>query len=264
MISFVRRGRAAGYRWAWFDTSALSLSTQTPQRRVLATFSVCDMKMDPKWIGTLLILAFCHNVAPEAGEVHLLNEGENHDINCIPSQKGTVNFWFRSLDDAGLEFIVSSTHDGQLKVASKSASITLASANKIKLKSFQRAKDSGLYSCASLYQNQLFFGLATRLAGVKMPEITTKATTTTTANVSTTTKACVCEATKKHKEISPALMCDPLILGPLAASCGLLLLLLIITILYCNRVRTRRCPHHYRRKPGKAPVKQMEMLQRHV
>ncbi|KAG7229562.1 hypothetical protein INR49_012577 [Caranx melampygus] len=59
------------------------------------------------------------------------------------------------------------------------------------------------------------------------------------------------------------LFCSTAILGPLAGGCGLLLLLLIITTVYCNHTRTRRCPHHYKRKPRTAPAKPM-MADRYV
>ncbi|KAK1901480.1 T-cell surface glycoprotein CD8 alpha chain [Dissostichus eleginoides] len=127
--------------------------------------------------------------------------------------------------------------------------------------SFNQTRDSGVYSCASLKGSELIFGNPTRLfqEKVKVPiEETSQATEQTKC---TTASPCVCESGNKPGETSPEMFCSLIILGPLAGGCGLLLLLLIITIVYCNHVRTRRCPHHYKRK--QAPGKQM-MTNSHV
>ncbi|KAJ3602095.1 hypothetical protein NHX12_029854 [Muraenolepis orangiensis] len=76
----------------------------------------------------------------------------------------------------------------------------------LRLKSFDAARDSGLYGCASVVGSELIFGKVTRLIG--------------------TAKA--------------PLVCAPLVLWPLVGGCGLLLLVLLSTIVYCTRIRTRR------------------------
>lgn len=198
-------------------------------------------------------------------EPQIIEEGSSVDIKCSPSQASMV-IWFRVLDKGGMQFIVS--FDQLYKKKAESPSFSSFGEEKIKqnilvLKSFNKATDSGTYSCASLNKNQLNFGDVTRLVGPE-PKLTTKAPPSVTTQLmsSTSTTACVC-STKKVEKKDPSLVCDSIILGPLAGSCGLLLLLLIITICYCNRIRTRRCPHHHKRRPRMPPGRQ-PMPNRHV
>ncbi|KAK6321000.1 hypothetical protein J4Q44_G00079760 [Coregonus suidteri] len=48
-------------------------------------------------------------------------------------------------------------------------------------------------------------------------------------------------------KVDPSASCDLIVWAPLAAGCGFLFLLLIITVCHCNRIRTKRCPHHYKK-----------------
>ncbi|MEQ2250977.1 hypothetical protein ILYODFUR_006374 [Ilyodon furcidens] len=134
------------------------------------------------------------------------------------------------------------------------------------VKSFNKTNDNGMYSCASLVKgNELKFGPVTTH---RVPEKTIKPIPTskanevpTTSQTSTTPRSCLCP---DRNNLGSSMSCAPIILGPLAGGCGLLLLLLIITILYCNKIRTRRCPHHHKRKMRMmAPEKQM-ITNRHI
>ncbi|MED6231831.1 hypothetical protein ATANTOWER_009920 [Ataeniobius toweri] len=136
------------------------------------------------------------------------------------------------------------------------------------VKSFTKRNDNGMYSCASLFRgNELKFGPVT---SHRVPEKTIKAIpiptpkaneVPTTSQTATTPRRCLCP---DRKNLGSSMSCAPIILGPLAGGCGLLLLLLIITILYCNKIRTRRCPHHHKRKMRMmAPEKQM-ITNRHI
>ncbi|XP_053723492.1 T-cell surface glycoprotein CD8 alpha chain isoform X1 [Synchiropus splendidus] len=69
----------------------------------------------------------------------------------------------------------------------------------------------------------------------------------------TKARPCTCPTLPKQVETSSRTICEPFILGGLAGGCGLLLLLLIVVIVYCNHTRTRRCPHHYRKRPQMKP-----------
>lgn len=215
--------------------------------------------MDQKLI--LVILMICHEMTSGAVIDLAVKEGKMVRINCDPGDKGTLVVWFRHLDTTGMEFIASFSKDGMKKSAQESFSDVFRhskdSPNFLTVKAFQ-IRDSGVYSCASLKDNKLIFGTPTRLflEKVKVPvEETTQATEQTKC---TTASPCVCESGNKPGETSPEMFCSLIILGPLAGGCGLLLLLLIITTVYCNHVRTRRCPHHYKRKPRvMAPGKQL-------
>ncbi|KAL7407948.1 hypothetical protein ABVT39_016040 [Epinephelus coioides] len=227
--------------------------------------------MDQKWIHVLVILLICRQMTSGACEDLTVKEGQQIDINCKPEEMGTMVIWFRVLDTSTVEFIASFSITGVLKSSSKSFSSTFSVSQSkqhtLTLNSFNKAKDSGVYNCGSLYKgNELKFGKATRLVGeiVKVPVVAPPQATTTQQNLCTTTTPCVCSNTNKPGETSPQLFCSLIILGPLAGGCGLLLLLLIATTVYCNQIRTRRCPHHYKRKPRVVPPGKPKMNNRHV
>ncbi|XP_026163527.1 T-cell surface glycoprotein CD8 alpha chain [Mastacembelus armatus] len=222
--------------------------------------------MNQKWIQILVILVFYQRITAEAGEKRV-KDGEGAEITCNPKEQGTMVIWFRVLDHSGMEFIGSFSNSGlkKSKEIHQKFSETKMSQHILMLKSFSKAEDSGTYTCASFKDNKLNFGEITRLVGEKVKEtLRSPPATPTKPNLQTTTMPCVCNTINEKVETSPDLFCTPLILGPLAGGCGLLLLLLIIITLYCNRIRTRRCPHHYKRKPRPmAPGKQM-MTNRHI
>lgn len=215
--------------------------------------------MDQKWILALVILLFHQKVTSGAYTVKTPSEGEEVDIMCDPMDKGSMIVWFRLLDKSGMEFIASFAPNGILK-APKPLPSTFKSAKMnqhiLTLTRFNGVEDSGVYGCASLVRgNELRFGGAIRLNARKPPVEQPKIVTTKPSPVVQTTTPCVCP---KPREVNPSMSCPLIILGPLAGGCGLLLLLLIITTLYCNKIRTRRCPHHYKRKPRKMePGKQV-------
>ncbi|XP_054640443.1 T-cell surface glycoprotein CD8 alpha chain [Dunckerocampus dactyliophorus] len=216
-------------------------------------------KMDQQWIHVLATLLLYHRLTQGAVRVHTVKEGQPFDITCKPSEMGSMTIWFRVRDTSGVEFIASFSNHGMIKAEGVSYTSTFSGSkmpdNIMTLTSFSKGRDSGLYGCASLKNNQLLFGDVTRLAGV---EAATKAAVAPTVKVhpSMTSLPCVCERVARKGD---ALPCSPIILIPLAGSCGLLLLIVLIVIVYCNQVRTRRCPHHYKRRPRKvAPGKQQQ------
>ncbi|KAL6111812.1 uncharacterized protein ACO6RY_08709 [Pungitius sinensis] len=217
--------------------------------------------MNQKWI--LVILVFCQNMTSGAVAEKTVKEGEQVDITCKPAESGSLLIWFRVLPK-NLEFIASFSPNGILKTQGASSESTFIysrmSEGVLSLKSFNKGTDSGTYSCASLYKGtQLTFGDVTRLVGEKeIIEVAGGAPEAPRATTTATDPPCVCNQSGNNKqgETSPQMSCSAIILGPLAGGCGLLLLVLIITTLYCNQMRTRRCPHHYKRKP-QAPGKKL-------
>nr|XP_043880270.1 T-cell surface glycoprotein CD8 alpha chain [Solea senegalensis] len=223
--------------------------------------------MDQKWIQILLILAFYQKMARGAVAT-VVKEGDKVEIKCQPAEVGSMVIWFRVVEESEMEFIGSFSNTGSIK--SKQTPFTSFFGHSkmeqhiLTVKSFSRDRDSGTYSCASIKSNELKFGKVTKLTGEKRAEVVTAvAVATTQTKPPTTTTACLCPNNKEEKT-TLSQFCSPLILGPVAGGCGLLLLLLVIAVLYCNRIRTRRCPHHHKRKVRMmAPQKQM-MTNRHV
>ncbi|KAK5872857.1 hypothetical protein PBY51_013519 [Eleginops maclovinus] len=219
--------------------------------------------MDQKWI--LVILMIFREITSGAGVDMAIKEGKPAQIECEPREKGTLVVWFRHLDRTGMEFLASFTNNGVQKVTGNSFSQLFSHSKEwpiyLTLKSFNQFRDSGVYCCASLKNSELKFGNATRLVLEKV-KVVKETSPPTQLNTCTTALPCVCEHTNQQ-DTTPEMFCSLIILGPLAASCGLLLILLIITTFYCNHIRTRRCPHHYKRKPVAAPGKQL-MANSHV
>ncbi|KAL0977792.1 hypothetical protein UPYG_G00161230 [Umbra pygmaea] len=202
--------------------------------------------MVPKWMQTLVLLFFCHDTLQQSSKK---KEGERVSIKCLPNPKGNMVIWFRVKENAGMEFIASfNSLSGQLKTNFNKEiySDEQIQTDTLILKSFNKARDSGAYTCASIKNNELVFGEVTRMAGEDTPVTNTPTTppTPTTNELLSSTTALGCKVVKQD----PRVLCDLIIWAPLAAGCGLLFIILLITVSYCNRTRTKRCPHHYKRK----------------
>ncbi|XP_028432835.1 T-cell surface glycoprotein CD8 alpha chain isoform X2 [Perca flavescens] len=206
-----------------------------------------------------------------AGEERRVTEGAEVEIKCKPLDSGSMVIWFRVLDTSAMEFIGSFSNNGLLKSTTDSFQSTFSHSKMqqdiLTLKSFNKAQDSGVYSCAALKGSILKFGETTRLVGEKAEVAVVEATqaaATTKQNLCTTATPCVCNNINGQGETSPQMFCTPIILGPLAGGCGLLLLLLIITTVYCNHIRTRRCPHHHKRKRRSGDLEKLKLDKRQV
>ncbi|XP_036444847.1 T-cell surface glycoprotein CD8 beta chain-like [Colossoma macropomum] len=204
----------------------------------------------------LLLLLFLSNGAYS----ETMKEGEDKDIPCDPKSSGTV-WWFRLINNTQSEFIASFSSSGDKKVGdlgSKFDHQKMKSSKILTLKGFKKETDSGSYSCATINNNKLLFGSVTSLQGTPDPKPETKVVPTTRATPEHFTTKSTVSCKPKDQERKPVravtLGCELVILIPLAAGSGLLLILLIITILYCNHIRTRRCPHHYKRHPRNKPA----------
>ncbi|TSK72116.1 hypothetical protein Baya_3100 [Bagarius yarrelli] len=129
-------------------------------------------------------------------------------------------FWFRLKENSqGFEYIAMYSKNRNLGKEVDSEKFKVKDKS-LELKQFDRQKDSGTYSCVSINNNMLKFTCTTKLRG---------------------------ETVTVSRNIEVILGCEQHILIPLAAGCGLLLLLLIITIFYCNHPEpdqqaTKLCP----------------------
>ncbi|XP_077459419.1 T-cell surface glycoprotein CD8 alpha chain [Stigmatopora argus] len=199
--------------------------------------------MDQQWICVLTLLLFYKELTAGEGKEHICKEGEPVEITCKPLELGSMIMWFRVLDHSGMEFLASFSNNGLSKSSSGSFSstfqVTKIRDNVLILKSFRKAQDSGIYSCVTLKDNQMKFGPVTRLTGVKTsPNLMVE---TIELNPSTTTSPCVCGDANMQ------------------GTCFLLLLVICIILVYCNQVKTRRCPHHHKKRPrNKMPVEKQQ------
>ena len=127
------------------------------------------------WITVVLISSLRVEMASgaqsEEDSEKVVKEGSDVEISCQPEQSGTMVVWFRVLDGSRMEFIGSFSPSGTQKAAqtdykSKFSDRKTDTTFFLKLKSFVKARDSGMYTCTSLYRGQeLRFGKVTRLRG---------------------------------------------------------------------------------------------------
>lgn len=213
----------------------------------------------------LVVVLFCQKMTSGAFGDTVVKEDQDIEISCTLSESRPTIVWFRILDTLGIEFIATFGFTGDLKTTSLKPPFRPSSKkHHILLKSFKKARDSGVYGCASQKNQEMLFGKVTRLVGEKV-EVRTEAPPKTTKPLPCTTSApCNCQSEAEKDSTSSLLLCSPLVFGPLVGGCGLLLLLLIVTTLYCNKIRTRRCPHHHKRKPRPVPPGKQMMTNRHM
>lgn len=204
------------------------------------------------YIGFCVILCLFHG-----GSAHY-EEGQSVNVHCDPGLPGTLTFWFRVNDD-GAKFLFT-VKNKDVKASDTEYTVNPHDKVSLTIQSFKKKTDSGVYTCAAMNSNKLFFGKPSVITG--KPDPTTKppkiASTAPKSLLTTTKSQCLCK-----KELKPRFNCETWILSSLASGCALLLILLIVTILYCNRLRTRRCPHHYKRQPQTRPAGHAKLPHNH-
>ncbi|CAL8402750.1 unnamed protein product [Arctogadus glacialis] len=211
--------------------------------------------MDQKRIKAISLFILFQNIVSVHGEVLTPKEGEKVQIHCKPPAAHTVVMWLRVVDKS-VEFIASFHLNGMIKQEGmfdkKIYSDSKMMSEKIlSIKSFNSQRDRGVYICAGLTSNVLTFGNVTRLQQVVS---VTPAAAVPATNAKTPSTPMVCTCNSKTEEVLSIWDCSPIILGSLACGYGFIILLFVITIVYCNRIRTRRCPHHYKRQKQRRKV----------
>ncbi|XP_062411188.1 T-cell surface glycoprotein CD8 alpha chain [Sardina pilchardus] len=210
------------------------------------------VKMQLKWTEIFIFVCLFHACCP-AQKTQILKEKKEDTLHCsLKMDQSITVIWFRTTEKNGVQFILSCKNEKVLKKnESLSTALEALGCYSLKIKSFNKETDSGRYNCARYNSNALEFGDTTVLAGepdpTQAPKVTQKATTTPCATAAPSTP-CVCP-NKRGVKRDPEKSCELMIWAPLAGGCGLLLVLLIAVSLYCNKIRTRRCPHHYKRQP---------------
>uniref|UniRef100_A0A8C2IMI0 CD8a molecule n=1 Tax=Cyprinus carpio TaxID=7962 RepID=A0A8C2IMI0_CYPCA len=183
---------------------------------------------------------------------NVFKEGQEVTVDCDPKQPGVITFWFQ-INRSGPKYLftVKST-DVKANVDWTKYKVNTNGKVSLAIQSFQKKTDSGLYTCAAMNNNRLIFGEVKEIKGE--PDLATPPPKKdpeqpkTATPVITTKPPCKCQ----KQDPKPSINCETWILSSLVAGCGVLLILLIFTILYCNRLRTRRCPHHNKRQPRPA------------
>ncbi|XDV38416.1 hypothetical protein PO909_007831 [Leuciscus waleckii] len=221
-------------------------------------------KMYQIYIGFCVSLSLFYGVSAE-----IYKEGGKVQVNCDVKQSGTMTFWFR-INSAGADFLFTVKQEEVKERASNMKYTTEKTGGKVNLviKSFEKKTDTGVYTCATMNSNKLFFGGLTEIKGE--PDPTTQPpkpanpilVTTTKPTIKPTTKSTTSQCSCRKEK--PGFICEIWILSSLASGCALLLILLIVTILYCNRLRTRRCPHHYKRQPQPRHVGHAKLPNNHI
>uniref|UniRef100_A0A673IAW8 CD8 alpha n=1 Tax=Sinocyclocheilus rhinocerous TaxID=307959 RepID=A0A673IAW8_9TELE len=176
-------------------------------------------------------------------------EGQEVIIDCDPKQHSVITFWFKINRSGAKHLLTFKGTDVKENVDKEKYSLNKnAPSGKVSLYRFHKnekknSKNIGHYSCI----HNRFAYIFVADPATPPPKLDPAPPKTTTPVI--TTKA-QCKCAKQDPK--PSINCETWILSSLASGCGVLLILLIFTILYCNRLRTRRCPHHYKRQPRPA------------
>lgn len=97
----------------------------------------------------------------------IYKEGEKIEIHCDPKSSGTLTFWFR-MNSKSADYLFTVRN---ADVKDKSLSLEQFSINnnngkvRLDIKAFKKKTDSGVYTCASMNNNKLFFGEMTEVEG---------------------------------------------------------------------------------------------------
>lgn len=100
-----------------------------------------------------------------AGSARIYKEGEVAKVNCEPEKSGTLTFWFQ-VNSEGAKYIFT-LRNNEAKVIADGKKYTVDVNGKVTLaiNDFKKKTDSGMYTCASLNSNQLFFGKISEIQG---------------------------------------------------------------------------------------------------
>lgn len=96
----------------------------------------------------------------------IYKEGAKVRVECDIKQSGTMTFWFR-INSAGADFLFTVKQEEVKERASDMKYITEKNGGKVHLviNPFKKKTDSGVYTCATMNSNKLFFGGLTEIEG---------------------------------------------------------------------------------------------------
>ncbi|XP_036382702.1 T-cell surface glycoprotein CD8 alpha chain-like [Megalops cyprinoides] len=196
-------------------------------------------------VPRILLQLFLLSLAQYAfQEPKTFEDGMPVSITCELEKQSQV-LWFR-VTESGMEVIASVGSKGEVKHLHKGMTFRDGDKKRMGITNFNKTQDSGVYGCTHIQSTAMTFGKTTTLQG--LPDPTTRPAppvTTPMPNITTGTP-CTCKTVTRKAD--SAGNCNTAIWAPLAGGCFLLLLVLIFTIRHCSRIRTRGCPHHYKRR----------------
>ncbi|XP_028826842.1 T-cell surface glycoprotein CD8 alpha chain isoform X2 [Denticeps clupeoides] len=199
----------------------------------------------------MLSLRHAAGSAQQAPQTQFVSEGSDVEISCDKDIASLLH-WFRVTDAGGVEFLLSFKGD-EVKVQSLPSNIEPKGGGRsLVVRDFRRRRDGGSYTCTRINNNQLEFGRVTVLEPppepTEPPAAKVQTICTTRPTTVKTVAAPPCEFPDKKVLKGLEGRCEIHIFSSLVAASGLLLMVLIATIIYCSKMRTRRCPHHYRKQ----------------
>uniref|UniRef100_A0A672MBZ7 Ig-like domain-containing protein n=1 Tax=Sinocyclocheilus grahami TaxID=75366 RepID=A0A672MBZ7_SINGR len=176
-------------------------------------------------------------------------EGQEVIIDCDPKQHSVITFWFKINKSGAQHLLTFKGMDVKDNVDQEKYSLNKNAPSKVSLavKDFKKQTDSGVYTCAAMNSNKLFFGEPMEIKGE--PDPATPPPKIDPAPPKTTTT-----------DPKPSINRETWILSSLACGFVLLLILWIITILYCSHLRTSRCPHTCIIQPHTTPADHSKRL----
>ncbi|XP_041096651.1 T-cell surface glycoprotein CD8 alpha chain-like [Polyodon spathula] len=184
----------------------------------------------------------------------ILTEGETVTVVCYSTKSALDNgvYWFQQTERGDANFLVFTANTGHERNKKDNRFHSARSGRGYRLTFNLKKEDAGIYYCFQTSNSNIEFGTSTKISVKQPPQAapTTQAAANTPTQAATTRKPlCTCPARGVQRDTR--LSCDVFIWAPLCGAAGLLLLILIVTIIMCSKVRTRRCPHHYKKRPQK-------------
>ncbi|XP_052537386.1 T-cell surface glycoprotein CD8 alpha chain-like isoform X6 [Tympanuchus pallidicinctus] len=227
----------------------------------------------------LLSLGLCCTGAQEQRnkmEARFLNrnlkhpqEGQRLELECLPYNKDSGVSWIRQDKDGKLHFIVyisvlsRTTYPGSKTTSSQFEGSKQENSFRLVVKNF-KAQDQGTYFCFSNINQELHFSSG---QPAFFPVTTTSAPTTpaTTNQSSQITKKDICMQSSDPETSNKNMLnfyCEIYIWAPLAGACLVLLVVLVVTIVLCQKTRRRRC--RCKRPPNGKPGAKPSVPTRHI
>ncbi len=86
-------------------------------------------------------------------------------VNCDPEKSGTLTFWFQ-VNSEGAKYIFTLRNNKAMAIVDENKyTVDVSGKVTLTIQDFKKNTDSGVYTCASMNSNQLFFGKISEIQG---------------------------------------------------------------------------------------------------